>query len=278
MVWLTWRQHRVQALVTAALLALAAVLLLADALPTDVVKMLPWAPVLIGLFWGVPLFTKEFERGTYRVVWTQTVTRRRWMLVKFGMLGTAVALAGLAAGGVVTAFAADQPGPDGFSAFAGDLFGASGIAPVGWYLFLFALGATAGAFLRRMLPAMAVTIAVFAALVFGAFLGRPYYAEPELSVGSLESGNTDPVPPNALTVSHGWMNADGTMVDMNDTVVLCPGPEQMNCLADKGYDRFYTYYHPESRYWRFQLTETALLVLGAVALASLTAYRTIRRA
>lgn len=277
MVWLTWRQHRMQVLITCALLALAAVLLLADALPIDVVKMLPMAPVLIGLFWGVPLLVKEYERGTHKVVWTQTVTRRRWLLVKFGMLGTAVALVGLAVGAVVTAFSANQADPYRFSSFGSDLFGATGIAPAGWYLFLFALGATAGAFLRRMLPAMAVTIAVFAAVVVGAFLARPYYAEPELAVGSLGSGSGDPVPPNALTVSHGWMNSSGVMVDMNDTGAMCAGLEPVGCLEEKGYDRYYTYYHPESRYWRFQLTETAILVLGAVALASVTAYRTVRR-
>lgn len=270
MVWLTWRQHRMQVLVTCALLALAAVLLLADALPIDVVKMVPMAPVLIGLFWGVPLLVKEYERGTHKVVWTQTVTRRRWLLVKFGMLGAAVALVGLAVGAVVTAFSANQAEPYRFSSFGSDLFGATGIAPAGWFLFLFALGATAGAFLRRMLPAMAVTIAVFAALVVGAFLGRPYYAEPELAV---ETG----VPATALTVSHGWMNSAGAMVDMNDTGALCAGLEPVGCLEEKGYDRYYTYYHPESRYWRFQLTETAILVLGAVALASVTAYRTVRR-
>lgn len=275
MVWLTWRQHRMQALVTVALLVLAAVLLMADALPIDVVKMLPWAPVLIGLFWGVPLLVREYERGTHKVVWTQTVTRRRWLLVKFGMLGTAVALTGLAAGAAVTAFSTDRPASNRFSIFGGDLFGASGIAPVGWYLFLFALGATAGAFLRRMLPAMAVTIAVFAALVVGAFLGRPYYAEPELAV---ESGSGFPVPDTALVVSRGWMNADGAMVDMGDFNGLCAGVEPVGCMDEKGYTREYTYFHPESRYWRFQLTETAILVLGAVALASLTAYRTIRRA
>ncbi len=275
MIWLTWRQHRMQLVVTVALLVVAAVLLLADALPTDVVKLLPWAPVLIGLFWGVPLLVKEYERGTYKVVWTQAVTRRRWLAVKFGLLGAAVALAGLAVGAVVTAFTANQPDPYRFSSFSSDLFGTTGIAPAGWFLFLFALGAAAGAFLRRMLPAMAVTIAVFAALVVGAFLARPYYAEPELAVGSL-SGGGDPVPPNAMTVSHGWMNSAGAMVDMNDMGALCVGLP-VGCLEEKGYDRYYTYYHPESRYWRFQLTETGILVLGAVALAGATAYRTIRR-
>jgi hypothetical protein len=267
MVWLTWRQHRMQLVVTVALLAVCGMLLLAEKLPTDVVKMLPWSPVLIGLFWGVPLFVKEYERGTFQVTWTQTVTRRHWLLVKFGMLGAAVALAGLAVGGLVTTWSADEA----YLNRMGDLFGASGVAAAGWFLLLFALGAAAGAFLRRMLPAMVVTIAVFAALVVAGFLGREHYAEPELAFGA--------VPAGAMVTDFGWMNAAGATVSADDLSDVCPGSDNpAGCVTAMGYDRGYTAYHSSSRYWRFQWTETAILVLGAVALAGVTARRTIRRA
>ena len=32
-------------------------------------------PGLIGLFWGAPLIARELEAGTYRLAWTQSVTR-----------------------------------------------------------------------------------------------------------------------------------------------------------------------------------------------------------
>ena len=41
-------------------------------------------PLLIGLFWGAPLVSREVEHGTHRLVWTQGVSRRRWAAVKFG--------------------------------------------------------------------------------------------------------------------------------------------------------------------------------------------------
>ena len=34
-------------------------------------------PALVGAFWGAPLISREIENGTYRLVWTQSVTRTR---------------------------------------------------------------------------------------------------------------------------------------------------------------------------------------------------------
>lgn len=242
MLWLTWRQHRAQALVTALLIAGLAQLLVLDSIPLDLVKTLPWTPVLAGLFWGVPLLAREYERGTDCLVWTQSVSRGRWLAVKFAALGVAVAMAGLALGAVVLAWTASADVP--MDRFSGDLFGVSGIAPAAWFLAAFALGAASGAVLRRMLPAMAVTIGVFAALVVGAYVARDHYAEPEVAVGT-------PVPADAKIVSWGEQNAVG--------------------------DRQYTRYQPADRYWRFQWTETGLLLLVTVALAGVTARQVLSR-
>jgi hypothetical protein len=39
---------------------------------------------------------RELETGTYRLAWTQSVTRTRWLAVKLGVVGlTSVAVAGL---------------------------------------------------------------------------------------------------------------------------------------------------------------------------------------
>ena len=53
-------------------------------------------PALIGLFWGAPLVARELETGTYRLVWTQGVTRTRWIAIKLAVVGLAsMAVAGL---------------------------------------------------------------------------------------------------------------------------------------------------------------------------------------
>lgn len=272
MLWLTWRQHRMQVLVTAVLLVGVGVLLELDSVPIDLVKMLPWAPVLVGLFWGVPLLVKEHERGTERLVWTQSVTRLRWLAVKLAGLSLAVLVAGLVLGLLMSRWTATAR--LGMDRFSGDMFGVTGVAPAAWFLVVFALGAASGAVLRRMLPAMAVTIAVFAGLVIGAYLARGHYATPSLA---LSGPDGMAVPAGALIASQGVRNAAGDEVSWDDARPLCAGQDAVGCMRDRGYVQQYTRYHAASQYWRFQWTEAGLLVLIAVGLTGVTAFRVLRR-
>src|SRR5262249_44054262 len=53
-------------------------------------------PLLIGIFWGAPLVAREFETGTFRLAWNQSVSRSRWLGSKIALLGAAsMATAGL---------------------------------------------------------------------------------------------------------------------------------------------------------------------------------------
>ena len=132
-------------------------------------------PAIIGVFWGAPLVARELEAGTHRLVWTQTVTRTRWLATKVGLIG----LAAMAAAGLLSLVMTWWSGPidrprsragrarTGSSASRGCrrwMFDARGIAPIGYAAFAFALGVTAGLVLRRTVPAMAVTLAVFVAV------------------------------------------------------------------------------------------------------------------
>ena len=136
MIWLTWRQFRVQALaLLIPLVALAVALIGTEpglahlysanglnrcAVPGDCGQrttafltavqsskyplgyfvggtVLYLFPAVIGAFWGAPLISRELEAGTFRLVWNQSVTRTRWTLVKLALVGlTAMAIAGLA--------------------------------------------------------------------------------------------------------------------------------------------------------------------------------------
>jgi len=46
---------------------------------------LNFLPMLVGIFWGAPLVARELETGTYRLAWTQSITRRRWLTTKLAI-------------------------------------------------------------------------------------------------------------------------------------------------------------------------------------------------
>jgi hypothetical protein len=72
-------------------------------------------------------------------------------------------------------------------------FDLEGVAPVAYALFALALGIAAGALLRRTVPAMAVTFGVFVALRgVIEFLLRPHYLPPVARISDPTQGNPNP--------------------------------------------------------------------------------------
>jgi ABC-type transport system involved in multi-copper enzyme maturation permease subunit len=130
-------------------------------------------PGIIGIFWGAPLVAREVEGGTFRLAWTQSVTRTRWLGVKLSV----IALAGMAVAGILSlmvtwwASPIDLAGKNRFGSFD-----QRDIVPIGFAAFAFALGVTAGVLIRRTLPSMAATLAVFA----GASVAMTFWIRPHL--------------------------------------------------------------------------------------------------
>ena len=74
------------------------------------------------------------------------------------------------------------------------MFAARGVAPLGYAAFAFALGVTAGVLLRRTLPAMAVTLVVFAAVqVLVPVFVRPHVVPPAHFTAPLNPRNNQMV-------------------------------------------------------------------------------------
>jgi hypothetical protein len=127
-------------------------------------------PALLGMFWGAPLIAHELETGTFRLAWTQSVSRLRWLLVKLGLVGLASMLGAGLLSLMVTWWSSpiDEADPNRFSP---SNFALHGFVPGGYAVFAFVLAATVGLLLRRTLPAMAVTLAGF----IGARLAVTYW-------------------------------------------------------------------------------------------------------
>jgi hypothetical protein len=329
MTWLTWRQFRTQAVtVYAAVAALAVALALTgpgllallnddpSASASDITRlqiglyiagavMVCAAPAVIGVFWGAPLITREIEAGTHRLVWNQTVTRTRWLATKLVVVGgTAVAAAALLSLAATWWSApidrlADLAEDSGLPARISPLlFDARGIAPVGFAAFAFVLGVTTGALVRRTVPAMAITLAVFTAVQVAVPLWvRPHLVEPsrqtvtvtEQSLTQFGWGGSDgdlrlkvTTPPGAWVHSNETVGPDGKVI--GGPVAggdACAQPENLErvdpaqsiprclaSLAERGY-RQQVVYLPASAFWVLQWTETGIFLSLALLLTGI---------
>jgi hypothetical protein len=343
MIWMTWRQFRPAAIAAgAALVALAAALaatrttllsLYASAgLPachtacaTDAsnflgsvqgsytgkifyagIGIMYLVPAVIGLFWGAPLIARELDSGTFRLAWSQTVTRARWATVKLALIGGATLLtAGLMS--LLIGWwsspvyqAANQAGPNKFqiSRLSSTMFSTTGIVPLGYAAFAFALGAAAGVLLRRTLPAMAVTLVVFAAIqVLVPLLVRPHLIPPVQTTHAVSAVQIGPATmladgsysfgllgisgqPGALILGNRLVDAAGHTLTRLPSACVGLGPPEGNsvlssCLARRGIQILVSY-QPASRYWELQSAETGIYLLLAAVLGGLC-YWAVRR-
>ena len=154
------------------------------------------------------------------------------------------------------------------------MFGATGVAGGAWWLFAFALGTAAGGLTRRTLPAFAVTIVVFVLALFAVIKSREHYAEPLVAESGVDGMR---VPGDALVTGSGVLGADGERMSWGEAMSVCDGLEAVGCMRDRGYVRQYTLYQPADRYWRFQWTETGLLLVVTLVLTGVTARRVVSR-
>jgi hypothetical protein len=181
-------------------------------------------PALIGAFWGAPLVARELETGTFRLAWTQSVTRQRWLAVKFALAG----LAGMAIAGLLSLILTwwfspiDQVQLDRLTP---GVFGVRGITPIGYAAFAFALGVTVGVLIRRTIPAMAATLVVFTGvrLAFIVWV-QPYLIAPlrvtaalvmPTANGPAATPGASAIKPGDLVVSDQVINAAGRVIGAN---------------------------------------------------------------
>ena len=262
-------------------------------------------PGIIGIFWGAPLVARELEAGTYRLAWTQSVTRTRWLAVKLGVIG----LASMATAGLLSLMLTWWASP--LDRASMNLFGSfdqRDIVPVGYAAFAFALGVTTGVLIRRPLPAMVVTLVALltARLAFIHWI-RPHLIAPMIRAFALNPTSTgfgssgfllfgsgpatlqpaSPDIPNAWITSTQIVDRAGHALTTQVLNSDCPGiggsgpaggghthvpaaAQQAlhDCVAKVGatYHEVVTY-QPANRYWAFQWFELAIFLVLAFILA-----------
>jgi len=333
MIWFTWRQFRTQTWITVAALAAGGVLLvvagrsIADAYDaanvaacgTDCSAAITnfltqvktgvsgtmydlatysiyLVPALIGIFWGAPLLARELETGTHRLAWNQSVTRTRWLATKLAIVGAAAAATvGLLSWAVTTwAHRIDTAAGDRITPL---IYGARGIVPIGYAIFAFTLGVTLGMLIRRTVPAMAATLAIYSVVAFSmqewirAHLMAASHVTNPLDTSSLDGVSINP-DTDQMTVfasdnlPDAWVLSNQTITDTGQVFTgpadpqYC-GPESgfttcQNWIATLGLRQDLTY-HPASNFWPLQWTETGIFIATAVLLTGFCFWWTRRR-
>jgi ABC-type transport system involved in multi-copper enzyme maturation permease subunit len=329
MLWVTWRQQRTQTLATAALVIAAAIALvvtglhLAD-LYTSVTACrigcdnavdtfrndaqsgfsgfvyhlslygMYVVPALIGAFWGAPLVARELESGTHRLAWNQSVSRTRWLVTKLAIGGLcamlAVAALSLTATFTLHHLEHGKIGPV--------LFGARGVVPIAYTAFAYALGVAAGALLRRTVPAMAITIALYTvAVVLMPTVVRAHLLPTSTVSTEITGGRSMPLGirltpgghiqviadisvPGAWNISNVTVKPDGTEFTGPADPTVCgmnASPKSCNDWIASLHLRDVLTYQPASHYWPLQWTESGAFLAAALLLAGLAVWWTRHR-
>jgi hypothetical protein len=242
-------------------------------------------PMLVGIFWGAPLIARELETGTYRLAWTQSITRRNWLSTKLTIFVLATAAIGggfsLLLGWWFHPFAQLQFG-GGYSRMDLDSFDFQGVVPIAYSLFAFAVGAAAGVFVRRVLPAMAITFAAYLPLRLWVQSLRAHFEAPlQLSYRALgtspRAGLGDWVIQSRIVNGAGRTVSDQTLLSTCGVGPTAPKAGVLACIASHGY-RQVDLYQPVSRFWTFQAVESAIFLGIGCALLALAFYWVTRRA
>ncbi|MBP2319989.1 hypothetical protein JOF56_000374 [Kibdelosporangium banguiense] len=288
MIAMTLRQHRYSIGALAVSVALITVVIALAAGTDEPVwwESATWyllhTPLVLGgvfaVFWAAPLVSREYENRTHLFAWGQDVSPARWLA------GKVVVLAGIAAGlsGILGAFAhAAMLNPSvqaaGFEPFAPQAFDASPQLMAAHALFGFGLGLLASVAIRLTLPAMGLTLFLFAGvrvLVMDYF--RPYYLTPVRAFEDWSGpvGQQVPRPPGSMFVDGGIVDATGNLMEAPKECIGVSGA--IECGRAHGVAGLVERYQPADRVAAFQWIESGIY-LGSAAILFVIAFVWIRR-
>ena len=292
MIWVTWRQHRTEAIVSGILLILFTLFLLltglelrkvyfqrgklgvesfAESFPFLAVYSLPF---LLGVFVGAPLISQELEQGTNRLAWTQGITRQRWFTSKMLLVASATFVMFLLIGGILNWW--NQPINEAISPWS--TFDANGIVIVSHAMFALALGIALGAILGKPVGAMALYVPLFPLVRLFFIWLRQYYLPPLSLSWNYAGENPFEQLEKILLVGQNFMDQSGQLVSTDIVFQHCRStslvwfaldPALFSCFREYGFSIVMSY-QPVERFWLFQGIESAIFLALALGLVGLT--------
>jgi len=297
MIWVSWRQHRSQAIAGLSLLAalavfailvstsmrsafshdgLAACLARSEGISCpaaitgfmnsfdSVVNISFWGvlfvvPGLIGVIVGAPLLGRELELGTWRLAWSQTVPRTRWLAAQLALVTAGLVLLGAAITAVITWYREPMDRLTGH--FINRAYDFEGLVLTASILCAFGFAVLAGLLLRRTVAAMVAAFGPWLVIrLVVEFTLRPRFQAPLTLRQSCPHGcnatmGLDAVPPQTGHIGD-WVL--GVSINAGKQVV--------------------TTYQPASRFWDFQFIEAGIFVALTAAALGATIWLLHRRA
>ncbi|MDP9469294.1 MAG: hypothetical protein M3Q71_01315 [Chloroflexota bacterium] len=310
MTWLTWRLHRTEAAIGILLFAALIVIMLLATQSVDaayhaavtggcldvgqgilcserltnyferssrwsnLTTLLHGVPLAVATLLAIPTL-QELARGTHRLAWTQSISRRRWSLSRLGFaasIATLVALIWVLTAREWRASILRDEAQQGFGQNAFDL---SPAVLMGYALFAVALALTAAVVVRRLVPVLALTAVGFIGTrIFTTFVLRERYRDPiEETIPATDDMGPGLAFQDRWILDETWLTRTGERLSWDRVYQLCPpaaneqNPEPetsyQQCLFDNGLQYFQAF-HPTDRFGQFQLIETTLY-LGVAA-------------
>jgi ABC-type transport system involved in multi-copper enzyme maturation permease subunit len=202
-------------------------------------------PGLIGVLVGAPLIARELEYGTWRLAWSQTVPRTRWLAIKLALVTGGLIVLGAAITAVITWYRAPMDRLTGH--LQHNIFDFEGLVPTAYILCAFGFAVLAGLLIRRSIPAMiAAFIPWLTIRLVVEFVFRPHFMTP-LTI--------QVICPPTNACSTGISSVPQATGHIGDWVL--------------GMNRTGFIYQPADRFWPFQFIEAGIFVgLTAAALGA----------
>ncbi|MFF2718379.1 ABC transporter permease [Streptomyces sp. NPDC058011] len=240
-----------------------------------IASLLSGLPLILAVFVGAPLIAGDRENGTAQLVTTQSVTRRQWLVAKLAFAYGLALVCGLVLSAAFTWWW--QPHRSLFYTkwIEGPIFDNTGPVLPALLLFVTAMGITVGVLLRRLVPAMAVTLAFMAisAYVWDEIRMRlgptqmfTYPKDTELPARFAESYEVDRWVGNADGQLFGW----GTCAEATDEA-------QNACIAKHGIVNDVIEYLDHDQMAAMQWTGAGILLAGTAVLTAFVLWRVSRR-
>jgi hypothetical protein len=305
-IWLSWRLQRTETIVAFAILALLAALLIPTGLnmanayhqdglasclsinPTrscgnaigdfqtrfqslwNLANFFTLIPGLIGVALAAP-FILDLEHGTYRLAWTQSITRGRWLA---GKVGLPIVAALIASGVLILLFTwwrTPQASLNG--RLETGVYDTTGTVIIGYTLFALGLALVLGTLWRRSATSLTIAfIGYFAVRVAVDLWLRDHLVAPLHATwkGTQQPSalyNAHVLSISATRHGHRLFSSVGNGFLGGHVAVQAPGA---------GNATFHAAYLPAGDFWPLQLTETALFAGIAIVLIALAAWRLLR--